>query len=234
LKKIYILIACIALSVSAYAQRPNFYKFSVGAGAGVTRVFGDLNETKNSVAAYGTADYYFTPFVTLGIEGQVGQLIGGDKDGPYKRAFKNKFMAASINAKAHLGAFLDKGFRNSEFLDVINGIYIGTGIGVIRNKVSDTYHAVKADGNRPAYDQGRDRSKDAFIPLNIGIDYALKDYHGWDRIIVNLNLQANFTFGEGLDGYDDSPVYTHNQYSDTYIFPTLGVKYKFGQVGYHK
>jgi hypothetical protein len=233
LKKIYILVTCIALSLNAFSQS-NFYKFSVGAGAGFTRPYGDLNKSLNSIAVYGTADYYLTPFVTLGVEGQSGHLKGGDKDVGSKRYFNNAYLTGSVNVKAHLGAFFDKGFRSTRFEDIINQIYVGTGIGIIRNKVSETTHRQKEDGTRFAYDQGRDNSKDAFVPVNIGIDYAFKDYHGWDRLLVNVNLQGNLTFGEGLDGYDDSPVYTHNQFADVYIFPSVGIKYKFGFVGYHR
>lgn len=232
MKKAYILAICVLLSLNAFSQA-NFYKYSVGAGAGLTRAFGDLNRSRNSVAVYGTADYYLTPFITLGVEGQAGHLKGGETD-TLQRYFNNKYLAGSLNVKAHLGAVLDKGFRNTRFQEIVNGIYIGTGIGVIRNSVSGTYHRVQDSGLRWPYDQGRDRTKDAFVPVNIGIDYALKDYQGYDRFLINVNFQGNFTFGEGLDGYDDSPVYTHNQYADTYVFASVGIKYKFGLIGYHK
>jgi hypothetical protein len=233
LKKIYISILCIALSLPAFSQA-NYYKISLGAGAGITRVFGDLNRSLNSMAIYGTADYYLIPFVSIGLEGQVGHLKGGNKDSQTHRYFDNHYMAGSLNAKAHLGVFLDKGFRTTPVQQVINGIYVGSGIGIMRNRLSDTYHVVLADGTRPTYDQGRDQSKDAFVPVNIGIDYSLKDFRGYDRILINLNFQGNFSFGEGMDGYDDSPVYTHNQYADIYIYPSIGIKYNFGLVGYHK
>jgi hypothetical protein len=233
LKKLYFLVACITLSLNAFSQ-VNFYKFSIGAGAGLTRPYADLNRIRNSMAVYGTADYYLSPFTTLGLEGQVGHMKGGDKDVGSKRYFNNAYMSGSVNVKVHLGAFIDKGFRNGPFREVLNGLYAGTGIGILRNKVSETYHREEKDGTRYAYDQGRDRSKDAFVTFNGGIDYAIKDYHGWDRLLINANLQGNLTFGEGLDGYDDSPIYTHNQFADVYFFPSLGIKYKFGFVGYHK
>jgi hypothetical protein len=233
LKKIYISILCIALSLPAFSQE-NFYKVSLGAGAGITRVFGDLNKSLNSMAIYGTADYYLIPFVSVGLEGQVGHLKGGDKDDQYHRYFNNNYIAGSVNAKAHLGAFLDRGFRTTPVEEVINGIYVGTGVGIIRNRVSETYHVLNGNGQRPTYDQGRDRSIDAFLPVNVGIDYSLKDFRGYDRFLINLNFQGNLSFGEGMDGYDDSPVYTHNQYADIYIYPSVGIKYNFGLVGYHK
>jgi hypothetical protein len=230
LKKIYISLVCLLVSINAFSQA-NFYKLSVGGGAGVTRAFGDLNKSRNSLAIYGVADYYLTPFITLGIEGQIGKLKGGDSTSTHKRYFENDFIAASINTKFHLGAFFDKGFRNTPVQDVVNGIYVGTGIGIIRNKISEAYHK---EDPRPPYDQGRNNSKDAYVPVNLGIDYSLKDVRGYDRFLLNLNLQGNLTFGEGLDGYDDAPVYTHNQYADVYIFTSIGIKYKFGLVGYHQ
>jgi hypothetical protein len=230
LKKIYISVVCLLVSINAFSQA-NFYKFSVGGGAGITRPFGDLNYSKNSLAIYGVAEYYLTPFITLGVEGQIGKLKGGDSTRTSKRYFENDFIAASINTKFHMGAFFDKGFRNSRARDVFNGLYVGTGIGIIRNKISDAYHK---ENPRPAYDQGRNNSKDAYVPVNVGIDYALKDAGGYDRLLINVNLQGNLTFGEGLDGYDDAPVYTRNQYADVYIFTSIGIKYKFGMVGYHQ
>jgi hypothetical protein len=233
LKKIYILILCVSISLQAFSQA-NFYKISLGAGAGITRVFGDVNKSVNSVAVYGTADYYLIPFVSIGLEGQVGHLVGGDKNSQSHRYFNNHYATGSLNAKVHLGAFVDKGFRNTPLQEVIDGIYVGSGIGIIRNRVSDTYHVLRADGSRQPYDQGRDQSSDAFVPVNIGFDYSLKDFRGYDRFLVNLNFQGNLSFGEGMDGYDDSPILTHNQSPDIYIFPSIGIKYNFGLVGYHK
>lgn len=51
---------------------------------------------------------------------------------------------------------------------------------------------------------------------------------------MNINLQSNLTIGEGLDGYDDSPVKFKNSSPDIYNYYSVGIKYHFGPVGISK
>ena len=48
--------------------------------------------------------------------------------------------------------------------------------------------------------------------------------------MINFNAQSNFTFGEGLDGYNDPSTKFKNYDPDTFNVYSLGVKYFFGSI----
>jgi hypothetical protein len=206
----------------------NFYKMSVGAGAGITQSFGDLAKHDRGLAGYGTFDYLFTPFVSLGIEGQVGEINGGDVfNDPHNRQFINSYKAFSINGKLYLGAVIDYG--RTGFTNAIKGLYVGAGAGVLMNKMRYVARQKLTD---PSYTfPGKDSSNELLVPLNIGIAFNFMDRYGYYKYGVNFNYQANVTLGEGMDGYDDSPLKFKSGNPDIYTYFSIGLKYHFGSVG---
>lgn len=206
----------------------NFYKMSIGAGAGITQSFGDLAKHDYGLAGYGTFDYLFTPFVSLGIEGQMGEINGGDiYTDPHTRQFINSYKAISINGKLSLGAVIDYG--RTGFANAVKGLYIGAGAGVLMNKMR---FVQRYDLNNPDYIfPGKDSSNDLLVPLNIGITFNFMDRYGYSKYGINFNYQANVTLGEGMDGYDDSPLKFKSGKPDIYNYFSIGLKYHFGSMG---
>jgi hypothetical protein len=229
LKRIYILLLCALAGLQAKAQT-NYYKLSVGAGAGAAVAFGDLKNEVVTPAVYAAADYYFSPYIAVGLEGQLGKLKGGDT-ALYHANFSNSYKAGNLNARVSAGAFMKKRFVPNTFNTLIRGFYVGTGIGLLRNNITERY---PTQNNNPRINQGKRSSWDALVPVNIGLNYGFKEKNGYERLTVNLNFQSNFTFGEGMDGFDDNPLFSPNTNSDIYIFSSVGIKYKFGRVGYYK
>jgi hypothetical protein len=229
LKRIYILLLCALAGLQAKAQT-NYYKLSVGAGAGAAVAFGDLKNEVITPAVYSAADYYFSPYISVGLEGQLGKLKGGDTT-LYHANFSNSYKAGNLNARVSAGAFMKKRFVPSTFNTLVRGFYVGTGIGLLRNNITERY---PTQNNNPRINQGKRSSWDALVPVNVGLNYGFKEKNGYERLTVNLNFQSNFTFGEGMDGFDDNPLFSPNTNSDIYIFSSVGIKYKFGRVGYYK
>lgn len=223
--KIILTSIFLAFSISVYAQS-NFYKLSIGGGAGFTRSYADLQEHNYGKALYGTADFFITPFTSLGVEYQDGSVKGGqnnlDRSGS---RFDNSYRSLSINGKVFLGAFV--AYKHSKLLDDLKGLYVGAGVGAIQNRLFDLQ-----PNNRDEPEQVyRPLSREAFIPLNLGLNYYLPDKYGQYRYALNVNYQGNITLGEGLDGYDSSTIRFQNGKPDVFTYLTLGLKYKFGLIG---
>lgn len=218
----------LAFSISVYAQS-NFYKLSIGGGAGFTRSYADLHEHNYGEAIYGTADFFITPFLSLSFEAQNGTVKGGQSNlEPSGLRFKNNYRSVTANGKVFLGAFIN--YQRSTFLEQIKGLYLGAGVGLIQNRNFDLKRSNRDEPNR-VY---KDFSNEAIIPLNVGFNYYLPNKNGYYRYVLNANYQGNITLGEGLDGYDSSTIRFENGNPDVFTYLTLGLKYNFGPVGIAK
>lgn len=224
MKKRYLALLLIFLTANAFGQS-NFYRLSLGAGAGGTIPFSDISKPSFSLGFVGNLDYHFTPFITAGLEVQKGTLKAGTDD--YDRAFSNSYLAFNANVKVRAGEFTD--FYYSDFLNYTKGFYLGTGFGMIKNTVDN----VKQQSQTGYFFKLADDKPNFLVPLNVGIDFYFPDGWGDIRYIVNINYQANITFGEGLDGYDDrkGPRKDLGSAPDIYNFLSVGFKYTFGPKG---
>lgn len=211
------------------AAQSNFYKMTVGAGAGVTQSFADLAKHDFGLAGYGTFDYNFTPFISFGAEGQMGEINGGDVNtDPNNRQFINRYKAFSLNGKLSLGALIN--YERNGFSNVIKGLYLGAGAGLILNEMRFVMREKLNDPSGYEF-PGKDSSKDLMIPLNLGINFNFLNHDGYYRYGININFQSNITLGEGLDGYDDSPAKFNSGRPDVYNYLSLGLRYHFGSLG---
>jgi hypothetical protein len=234
-KSFFITFLCLLMAISGFAQS-NFYKLSLGGGVGVTQSFTDVEKHSLGGSIYGTADYYFTPFISLGIEGQIGQINGGSvTTDPSNRQFINNYKSATINGKIFLGNFIDYSYSQSS--NLLKGFYFGSGIGVIKNSMKDIVRYKDDDKSTVGINEsytfpGQNNSYNVDIPLNIGLNVYFADYNGNYRYTLNFNFQSNITIGEGLDGYNDSSIKFRNNNPDIYNFLSVGVKYNFGTLGF--
>lgn len=228
LKKRYLALLLVLFTVTAFGQS-NFYKLSIGAGTGGTYSFTDLPKGAFSFAAATNFDYYFTPFITGGIEVQKGN-VKGKFDPVHGREFSNSYMAVTLNGKFRAGQFTD--FYYSDFLNYTKGFYIGTGIGTIQNNLENNVirEKINPDGSTYTF-PGEDKSSGIVIPVNIGIDFYFPDGWGDIRYSLNINYQTNIVSGEGLDGYNDPKTKFKNNAADIYNFFSVGFKYNFGPKG---
>ncbi|WP_255431196.1 hypothetical protein [Pedobacter sp. N36a] len=223
-----IITGCLILLffIPAKAQT-NFYKISAGGGFGVTQSFTDLKKHAFGLAGYGVIDYYFSPFISAGLEGQVGQINGGDvKTDAAGRQFINSYKAFNLNTKFGLGTLID--FRQGGFTNTIKGLYLGAGIGAVMNSVNNVRNS-SAEQENPY--PGTDKSTDLVVPINLGINFYFPDRSGYCRYILNFNYQSSLTLGEGLDGYDNSSVNFKTGNADIYTYFSLGMRYQFGSIG---
>jgi hypothetical protein len=223
--KIILTSILVAFSFTVCAQS-KFYKLSIGGGAGLTTSYADLQEHNLGTAFYGTADFIFTPFLSLGLEVQNGKVKGGQSNADkYGRRFINNYRSISANGKVYLGTFVD--YKHSMLLEYLKGLYLGSGIGAIQHHVNQLSQRIP---NAPP-EVYTPYTKEAFIPINVGINYYIPNQYGQYRYVLNVNYQSNITLGDGLDGYNTSVMRYENGKPDIFTYFTLGVKYNFGLVG---
>jgi hypothetical protein len=230
-RAIYITLLLIFIVSFSFAQS-NYFKMSYGFGGGINKSYTDVYQGDFGYTAYGVFDFHITPFVTLGLEGQYGRVQGGDiRTDPNNRQFANKYTSLSANVKLMLGEVVD--YYQSEFLYKIRGLYAGLGIGVINNNLTYIvrYKPIWAASN-PGYGPfpGEDKSLNMIVPFNLGFNYYINDGYGYMRYIINFNAQSTFTFGEGLDGYNDVRTQFKNFSPDVYNTYTIGFKYMLGNI----
>lgn len=209
----------------------NYFKWSYGFGAGVNYSKTDVVKGNWGHTFSGVIDYHFTPFITIGLEGQYGIVQGGDiVTDRNNRQFVNKYSAFDANIKFALGEFVD--YNKTDFLYNIKGLYAGIGLGVINNNITDIVRYRPSWSNDPGYGPfpGEDKGMNLLVPINLGINFYINDGYGYMRYVINVNAQSNFTFGEGLDGYNDPETKFKNYDPDTYNVYSIGLKYYFGNI----
>ncbi len=213
--------------LNAFSQY-NYSTWSAGAGVGITRPYTDIQKGAYSIAYHINADYYFTPFITAGMETQFGTIASADDaTDPHLRAFENSYKSFAFNGKVHLGQFID--YEYVPILKALKGFCLGTGIGIIQNDMKSILR-IKPDGSNHVF-PGRDNSTGIVFPFNVGISFSIKDPYEQTRFIISAAYQTNITTGEGLDGYNDSSVKFQNNGADFYTYTTIGLKYCFGPQG---
>ncbi len=210
---------------SAFSQY-NFRRYSIGIGGGMNEPYSDVKYNDRSPAFTLNGDFYLTPFIIGGLEAQFGKLQGGDMaNDKHLREFNNSYITSTLNARVALGELLN--YHRPSILNSFKGLYIGSGVGFIKNKMTFVTR-IKPDGSNYEF-PGKDASINLVVPLTAGINFNFLD--GWDetRYIMTLGYQMNVTFGEGMDGFNDPPSEFENDNNDMFAYATIGVKYCFGR-----
>ncbi|WP_431199345.1 hypothetical protein ACRQ5D_07535 [Mucilaginibacter sp. P25] len=238
MKKYFLLFVLACASFMAKAQSGfNYYEWGVGFGASYGRGFDDLNRQVWHPGGLNLT-YNYSPYVPMSLEFQFGTLEGGgrtpDKD-QFGRYSKNNYKALVLHADLQLGEIID--YDNSGFLNVIKNFYGGAGIGAISNSMKDIQRTNLYLFNGPDtyVFPGKSKSVNLMVPLRFG--YEFKIYDDYDQVgyTITLGYQHSYTFGEGLDGYNDNTQKFKNNAPDQFAMFTIGFKYNFGNtVSYTK
>lgn len=222
-----VLISCFFV-VKSFGQY-NYYRLSAGVNVGSNVAFADLEKKRPAQTITANLNYHLTPFTTLGLEYQNGSLAGGDKlNDPHFRYFKNSYSSFTLGGQVQLGQVVD--FESNNFLYAIRGLYMGLGVGMIKNNVKDV---VRLQPPNYTYEfPGKDKSSGIVVPISTGMNFNILDRWGYTRYIFNVGYQFSVTTGEGLDGYNDaSKGGAFSNIPDMYGVVSVGVKVCFGPEG---
>lgn len=249
-KALLLLIVLPALVFTAKAQLGyNYSQYSLGVGISSVKATTDIPYSTTNPAVSFTATYNHTPYTAFSIVYEFGQLSGGYSDyyrsaskgltdaaasiaiplayakiDPYFRDYVNQYQTIAVHADVQFGEFMDYS-NNSLFNRAIRNIYVGTGIGMIYNKMT-SINRVSPDSTY-AYG-GSDHSNNVIIPVRAG--YQVKIYNAYDEpfVLLEAGYQMTYVFGYGLDGYSD-PLFTNRKYEQYGGFH-FGIKFNFGNV----
>lgn len=174
-------------------------------------------DTKSQIdlAAYASLDFNFTPYMSLGLEVQRGNLRGGEPS----YGFINNYTTIVANGKLQLGEFLDSRAMNNGFLYAARGFYLASGVGVIKNN-GQMY--------QPAIEDFR--NTDIVFPFSAGINFFFKNHWGYSRFVLNLNLQSSLFLEDKMDG----DLNEYSNFNDIYNYFSVGLKYNFGHFGLYR
>ena len=243
MKKLLVILLLFG-ALTAYSQA-NFSRIAVGAGGGLTTAYTDLSfglspiipgfnpvrglATNKSKYFGGSIDYYFTPFISAGIEYNSAELKDGtDK---HNRAFVSKLSSIEIKGTVAVGEFID--FAYSPFLYNIRNVNASLGLGFISgtNNVADF-----GSGLFPSRQHANDFGKSKYggvlsIPASIGYNFNIYDVYQEIKFVVGVNYKINFTLSDDIDGYSDNPAMMENNSKDVYTTLGVSIKYLFGPKG---
>jgi hypothetical protein len=235
LKKLILLLLCSFATLLAWAQSGvgSYSPFSIGAGASYIKGFTNINRQDNHIAENINFSYYpISSYLPITLELQKGTLSGGgltvDLD-KYGRKYTNNYFAAMIHADFQFGFVGDD---DDASLAIFNGLYLGTGIGLINdNCTTQRTNVIATNGSLDYVFPGVDKSTNEIVPIRIGYEFRIKNSFGEPFLRFSISYEHNLVFGEGLDGYDDPSKNFKNNSVDQYRQISFGIKYDFGGTG---
>jgi len=214
----------LLLLSSAIANAQNGYtfnSFSIGAGLGGTVVNDFTVAPQFKYAFNGNLNYYFTPFLSLTGEMQVGKFAGGNSTDISNKQFLTTYAAALLHVDLQAGELID--YSRNDLLYGLKDLYVGTGVGYMANAVTYVQPIFPGSNGSSFYDIVL-ASTNFVVPLRIGYDYKIYNNYDDPQIRLDLCYNVNTVFGQGIDGYvTNAPIKFYNYIS-------FGVKIGFGNV----
>ena len=210
----------LALSAIVLNGQVLFPGFSAGVHLGATKPFTDVTDSDVGASFGAIAQYNFTSFAFAGLEYSAG-ILGRKELDLYGKSFKNKYNRLAATGNVALGQFLFPDDNIAHYL--LYNMYVGTGIGVIMNNISEP-NALTPDGFGGITYKGAALS----IPVNLGFNFKFTTYLYPDSPLnFSVNLQHNFAMSEMIDGYD--PNNSDNKMRDSFTTLNVGMKYNLGR-----
>jgi len=216
---ILVLTAHQASAQIDYKYGLNRTGFRLGLGVGLATINTHYQSNPAQVVGVGSLDYDFSPYFSIGLEAQGGQLKGVDNLGHlYYQTSTNQYLDANVNFKVAIGAISDFDALNN-FQDALKNIYIGAGVGRLR---TDNTFIIYSSQVRPQYTMAILQMWS--FPFNLGTNINLRGPNGADRFSINPNFQFSYVNNYYLDGYRTSDF---SHLKGFYNVTSIRLKYKF-------
>jgi hypothetical protein len=234
--KIILLSVCAGLCLSASAQvrLDPYYPYSnwtLGAGMGFSEIYGNLSHSNSEPIFRINLDRNVNPWVSFGAEVQRGALSDYETANHWTTGLSvyNQITTLDIHGKMSLGEIFNgpKSFGTKTLF----GLYVGFGVGVMNNDVSnvtlkftsrDKLNIKDVEGSSTI----KPRTAALYMPFNLGFDLHLTR-----RCMFNINYQFCYAFSDYLDGYDFPQPTAHNYYNDMFSVLSFGLGFYIGHVG---
>jgi hypothetical protein len=233
LKKYILFFVAALATISAKAQSGyNYYEFGVGGGVSYERGYTNVSKQYSHPGFNLNLTYNYNPYFPIEAEFQAGQLSGGGLTqnlDRYGRKYDNHYKAIVLHGDLQFGTFID--YEDSWILNIVKNFYAGTGFGFISShNVVQRTNVIPANGSLDYIFPGSNNTVDFMIPLRFGYEFKIWDSYNQPSMAIDLGYIHNLAFGEGIDGYDDSPDKFKNNAVNQYRQFNIGFKYYFGTV----
>lgn len=238
-KKYILLIAFTMLLMdNVLAQRWKMRRYELGAGIGVTQVFGDIGGTIDQKNWFGLKDikidetrlafpvsvrYRLLPLYSLKINGTLAFGHGDDNNSRNNRGRSYKTMLTELSAQGEYYFLAEERRYKSAAMFNKRGMlnnymsfagYGFVGIGGVYSRARVTYN-----GYDPGpYDRVKNNNIGVVIPFGIGLKYILSD-----RLLINAELGYRLSLTDYIEGFSQIQDSKHK---DVYYFLQVGVGYK--------
>jgi hypothetical protein len=253
-KAIFIILLIQATVFTAKAQLGyNYAQYSMGFGMDYVKASTSVPNQLSYPAFHFSAGYNVSPYTNFSLEYQFGTLSGGfdhyyakavaaldpkstkydsllnaiplnyQKTDPYELNYTNHFQMINLHADVQVGEVFD--LSQDSWTHYLNDIYVGSGIGMVFNNISDNHARLSPDSSY--YIGGLDKSQNIVVPIRIGYQYKIYNSYDEPAIVLELGYQYNYVLGYGLDGFAD-PVVVHQL--ETYSGFHFNIKFNFGSV----
>lgn len=207
-------------------QNYNAHNFSIGAGLGSSKMYGDWSYSRPQPVYIGYFEKNITPTISYGWTVSVGDLSTRD---PYLqlRSF-NHFTSVDQHITVELGtvfAVVDREYYENPLLRLIGGVYGGTGVGLINNDIKRIAQFNEAlPGQTPDVSPiTLTNSVAMYIPVNVGYNLHIPKFWVFKGCVFNANLQYTSTMSDYIDGY--KPRYAANKKNDVYTVMSVGFRF---------
>lgn len=260
-KKSLLLIVFLTIFISANSQTQLYCPSPDGRydgfpinhitlGVGPTFLYGDIEDYESNIGFGGQLKYdrKILKGLLVGAEVQLGNLKASengriDSLRIESRRVTNFYKSASLNLSVYPFHYLNSSVwapYETTLERILNGIYLGVGIGGVLN--SNSYSDLNVDNSLNPDDvesedtdsEGGDsykkRSNSLILPVaNAGFVFRLTPSPRPYKAVWSIvgNAQASFSGNDMLDGLD--PDLKANKNKDMYMFYTLGVRYSFSK-----
>lgn len=235
MKLVTLLSVCLATFMSATAQvrLDPFYpysKWTVGAGAGFSQIYGNLNHSNSEPVFRANLERNINAWVYLDLEVQHGAFSDYETKNHWTNGMNvyNQFSAAAISGRVCIGELFK--YPKNFFCKTLFGIYGGVGIGYMSNYVSNITLKFKKQDKYLITDYNpnniKTRTTNAFLPLTVGWNLHLTR-----RCMFNINYEFSYAFSDYLDGYNFQQPTANNKYNCMFSVLSFGLNFYVGHVG---
>lgn len=221
--KKYLLATLICLvAYTAKAQLGYEYaQYDLGVSGGLNKVYGDAQTQVQTKSIHVNFNYNVSPFLNYVLEGQTGDLKGGDAlTTTSGREFTNNYKAVIFRAQVQAGEFID--YSRGRIANAFKNLYVSTGVGYVINDITSiNRESVLIPGLTT---DGLDNSSHIFIPARVGYEFKVFNQYNQPSFKIDIGYQYNFVMGDNLDGFAAGAK------NDAFSQITLGFKFALGGI----
>lgn len=212
------------VQTNGYSNRSSanrYYKYDLMLNAGFTKIYGDLQHTDYEPAFRFSFDRYLNRRVAMGIVFRRGTFSEYEDKNSWTDGLRVNNQFTTVALQTRISPFKVNGNN------LVSGIYIGTGIGILFSDISNISTKFHDKDNfliTQVFPSAINTNSAAFyIPFNFGVNIPLSR-----KVFLNYNYEFSYSFSDDLDGYNFKGGVA-NKYNDMFSIMSLGIGFRFGK-----